>query len=122
MSICSTTSRTSSAAGCRFAERIQVHGDQVDGADAVGGDGRHVFGQVATREQSAVHRRVQRLHPPVQHFGEIRQRFDVADRETGGAQGACGASVETRIPPIATSSGRSRDSGLVIDREEAVGI
>ena len=67
-----TSAERGAGARRRLAERIQVHDHEVDGADAVLGDRLHVLGQVAAREQAAVHRRMQRLHPAVEHLGKPR--------------------------------------------------
>ena len=52
--------------GSRSLERVEVHGHHVDEADAVRSGGREVLGVVASREDAAVHQRVQRLRrgPP----------------------------------------------------------
>ena len=61
--------------GRRLHERIQVHDDDVDEADAKARQGGEIVGTVAARENAAVQRRMQRLHAAVHHFrepGEIR--------------------------------------------------
>ena len=54
-------------------------------------------GEVAPREEAAVHRRMQRLHPAVEHLGKVRDLGDVAHRESGVAQ-------RRAVPPVEMSS------------------
>ena len=73
MSICSMTSSGVTplrAAVC--AERIQIHGDEIDRRDAVLLERLHVLGTVASREQAAVHGGMQRLHASVEHLRKRR--------------------------------------------------
>ena len=57
-----------------------------------------VLGVVAHREQAAVHHRVQRLHPAVEHLGEAGQRRDVAHRQARPSRSAAA------VPPVEISS------------------
>ena len=54
--------------GHRRFERIQVHAQDVDGADAMLVQRRHVCRQVAPREQAAMDFGVQRLDAAIEHF------------------------------------------------------
>ena len=120
MSICSMTSSgvtPSRAAVC--AERIEVHDDEIDRRDAVLGDRRHVLGQVAPREQAAVHRGVQRLHAAVEHLGELRDVADVAHRNAGLAQRARRAAGGDELPAeLVQAAGEVEQAGLVGDGEK----
>src|SRR5262245_38752749 len=69
-----------------FAKRVQVDGDDVDQADAVARERLEMVGAIAPREDAAVQRRVQRLHPAVHHFREAGDVGDVRHRETGIGQ------------------------------------
>ena len=64
-------------------ERVEVHADQVDGRDAVGVDGGHVLGQVATGQDAAMHLRVQGLDAAVEHFREAGVVADFGDVQAG---------------------------------------
>ena len=108
--------------GRRLAERVQVHADEVDRRDPVLGDRRHVLGEVAAREQAAVHRGVQGLHAAVEHLRELRHVGDVGDGEAGGAQGLGGAAGgEQGEAEGAESGGELDQAGLVGDGEEGGG-
>jgi hypothetical protein len=74
------------AGGDRRLERVEVHVDQVDRADAVGLGVFHMGRVVAQVEQAAMHRRVQRLHAAVHHFRKARQVSDVFHLEPGVLQ------------------------------------
>ena len=59
-------------------ERIQVHADEVDGFDAVLGEGLHVGGQFPAGEDAPVDLRVQGLHTAVE---DLREAGDFADSD-----------------------------------------
>ncbi len=61
-------------------EVIKIHGDQVYGRDAMRRQRPHVLGIRAHGQDSASDRRVQRLHAAVQHFGELGDVRDFAQR------------------------------------------
>ncbi len=99
MSICSMTSSGATCGlGRGLPERIEIHGDEVDGRDPVLGERLHVLRQVAAREQTAVHGGVQGLHPAVEHLGKVRQRLDVLHREAGRPQRARRAAGGDELP------------------------
>ena len=56
--------------GDRLLERIQVHDQQIDGADVVRLERGHVFGQIAAREDAAMDLRMQGLDAAIEHFGK----------------------------------------------------
>ena len=78
MSIISTAS--SSRRG-RLAERIEVDADEVERLDVVRGQVGEVFGDVAPRQDPAVHGRVQRHDPVPEHLGEAGHALDPRHRE-----------------------------------------
>jgi hypothetical protein len=56
--------------GHRLLEGVQVHHQDVDGADRVPVQRRHVVGMVTPRQQAAMDLGMQGLDPAVQHFGK----------------------------------------------------
>jgi hypothetical protein len=79
------------ATGHRRLERIEVHVQQVDRADAVLAHGRRVAGRVAHPQEAAVHHRVQGLHPAVHHLRKAGEVGDILHRQAGGGDGRAGA-------------------------------
>ena len=59
-----------------LAERIEVHAHEVDGLNSILLKCLHVRGKVPACQDSAVHLRVQSLHPAVQDLGETRNFAD----------------------------------------------
>ncbi|OPZ04932.1 MAG: hypothetical protein BWZ09_01451 [Alphaproteobacteria bacterium ADurb.BinA305] len=78
-------------------EGVEIDHHQVDAADVVGGDGVHVFGEIAAGEDAAMHLRVQGLDPAVQHLGEAGVLGDVGHRQAGLAQQAGGAAGRQQL-------------------------
>jgi hypothetical protein len=72
--------------GRRRLERIQVHHDQLEGQDAVGGQRVHVLGIVVPAEDPAVDLRVQRFQAAFHHFRKAGVGRDVADGDLFGFQ------------------------------------
>jgi hypothetical protein len=72
-------------------EGIQVDAYQVDVAHAMLVHRRDMFGQVAARQDAAVHLGMQRLDPAVEHFRKAGVFADVDHRQTGVAQRLGGA-------------------------------
>ena len=66
-------------AGHGLLERIEVHADEIDRLNAVGGEIGDVLGNVAPGEDAAVDGRVQRDHPVAEHFGEARHVLEGGD-------------------------------------------
>ena len=68
-------------AGDRGLEGVEVDDDEVDGSDAVLGDGAFVLGVAAQVQQAPVDARVQRLHPAIEHLGKAGVVGQVPDRK-----------------------------------------
>ncbi len=105
--------------GGRRLERVEVHRHQVDRADPVAGEGLAVRGQVPTGQDPPVDRRVEGLHPAVEHLGEARHVGDLANgqirrgerpRRSTGRQELHAQRGET--------AGQVHQPGLVGDGEE----
>ena len=58
-------------------KRVEIDHHQIDGADAMRLHRRHMLGIIANRQQPAVNRRVQCLHPSIHHLGKAGQFADV---------------------------------------------
>ena len=83
MSMFSMQSSKSAPARDRRLERIEVDHQEVDRRDAVLGQRRRDARSSRTREQTAMHLRMQRLHPAVHHLGKAGDLGDVGHREPG---------------------------------------
>ena len=81
MSIFSMISSRSAPLITVCGERVEIDHDQVDRRDAVLGHRRGMLGIVAHAEQAAMDLGVERLDPPVHHFGKAGEVADVADLE-----------------------------------------
>ena len=64
-------------------ERVEAADDHVDGLDVVLGDGLHVLGHVAPREDAGHEPRVHGLDATVEHLREAGDLFDQRDRDAG---------------------------------------
>jgi hypothetical protein len=100
-------------------ERIEVHADEVDEVDLVLGDGRHVRGVVAQREQPRVQPRVQCLHAAAH---DLREACEVLDAEHVQARVAEGRRRPTGgdelHAELGQPAGEFHDAGLVGDRQQ----
>jgi hypothetical protein len=95
-------------------ERVEVHDDEIDEADAVRPGGLEVLGVRATREDAAVHQRVQRLHAAVHHLGKLRDVGDVGHGETGLGERSRGAAGGDEFEAAGSEAGgQVNQSGLV---------
>ena len=65
----------------RFAKRIEIDDDEVDRRNAVLGERLPVRRQVASRQDAAVHFRVQGLDAAVEHLRKTGVRSDLRDRQ-----------------------------------------
>jgi hypothetical protein len=100
-------------------ERVEVHGDDVDGDDSVAGEDLEVVGDVAAGEDAAVDGGVQGLHPTAEDLGEAGGFGDLAHRHARLPQHPRGvAGGEDLEPQGGQAPGEGRGAGLVGDREE----
>ena len=76
--------------GHRLDKGIEVHHDQLDGRDAQFVERGHMLGFAQIGKNSAVNRRVQGLHSPVEGLRKARDLADINGLNTGRAQGARG--------------------------------
>ena len=103
-------------------ERVEIHHQQVDRPDPVGGERGLVLGVVADREQAAMHRRMQRLHPAVHHLGETGQVGDLRHRQAGILQRPVSAARRDQgDAALVQRPGEVDEAGLVGNREERAG-
>ena len=108
------------AGGDGLLERIQVHDDHVDHADAMLRCLGHVRGVGALGQKTAVHLRMQGFHAAVHHLGKTRH---VVDRTHGHAallEDARGAARRYDFSPelVMQRAGEVHDAGLVRHRDE----
>ncbi len=83
---------------------------------------RHVLRQIAARQQPAVHDRVQRLDPAVEHLRKPRDLADVPHGEAGLAQRPRRATGGDEFPPERGETLREFDkAGFVGDGEKRAG-
>ena len=100
-------------------ERIEIDDQKVDRGDVVG-DHRGLMRRIgADREQSAVDAGMQRLDPPVHHFGKSGDLRDVDHRQPGVAERrrrpACGQEFDV---PTRQRFGEVDEAGLVGNRDQ----
>jgi hypothetical protein len=106
----------------RLPERIEIDDDEVDRRNAVRGECRCVRGQIATREDAAVHLRMQRLDAAVEHLREARVVADLGDVEIGGDERSRGSAGREQHDAGPAKNAREFDEpGLVRDRKERAG-
>ena len=100
----------SGIAGCLH-KGIEIDRNNVDEADAVTSEGRQIIRPVATRQNAAMHRRVQRLHAPVEHFGRTGYVRNARDRHGRGLEGSRrAAGGDDVVIPGRRAPGRTRRS------------
>ncbi len=105
--------------GHRLLEGIEVDRDEVDRLDAVPRDGGAMLGEVAPREDAAVHRGVQRLHPAVEHLGEGGDLLDADDGNAGLPECRGRAAGGDDLPAeLDQALGEGDGSALVADGNE----
>ncbi len=98
----------------RLAERIEVDHHEVDRRDPVCGDGGEILLAVAAGEDAAVHRRMERLDPTVQHLGEAGDVGDVDHREPDRGDRFRGATGRDELdPPGHQPAGELGEPGFV---------
>ena len=105
--------------GGDFLETVKVHHHHIDGDDAVGLDGRHVFGVGAHGEDAAGNFGMHRLDASVEHLGKSGDVADVGDRDAGVAQQACRAACGDEFGAHTGEGGSEfEDSGFIGDAEQ----
>ena len=106
----------------RLAERIKVDDDEIDGRNVVAAQRRDMRRQIASREDSAVHLGMQRLHATVEHFGKAGVGGDLGDRQPGVGQRFRGAAGGQELDAERREAAREIDqAGLVGDRQQCLG-
>jgi hypothetical protein len=114
--------RHCTASGGRLAGGGKVYGDQVDRLDAVRLERSHVLGVIASRQQAAVHGRVERLDPAAEDLGKTRDLRDLANGDAGLAQGARRTAGRDQLPPeVGQTPGQVDETRFVGHREESTG-
>ena len=109
------------AAGLRhgFAERIEIDHDEIDGRNRMLFQRRAMSAVVTPREDAAVHFRMQRLHPAVEHFREARVVADLDDRQPRLGERLCRAARRQEHDPHPREPAREfGETGLVGDGQQ----
>jgi hypothetical protein len=102
------------APGHRRLERVEVHDQKVDRADAMGFHRRHVLGIVAQRQKPAMHLRMQCLDPAVHHLRETGHIGDIRDGQARIPQRRRRAARRQKLhPPVGEGLGEGFEPGLV---------
>ena len=107
--------------GDRALERVQVDHHHVDGRHVVLDQFRHVLREIAARQDTAVHFRVQGLHTAIEHLRETRVIGNFRDGNTvvcqqfGGAAGGQEVDAEG-----GQGTGEFENAGLVGNGEESL--
>ena len=110
------------AARRRALERIEIDGEKIDLGDGVIFERLLVAVLAAHREQPAMDFRMQRLHPPIHHFGALRDLGDVGHLEACLAQRLGGAAGGDELHALRREATRKIDEPrLVADRKERAG-
>ena len=80
----------------------------------------HVALKIATGEQATVYARMQRLHAPIHHLGELRDCIDRRDGDARFFEHACRTASRDDLNTEFLHESRSEfgDAGLVGDREQ----
>jgi hypothetical protein len=103
-------------------ERIEIHADKIDRRNPVLGDRGHVFGEITAREQTAVHRRMERLDAPVEHFRKVRDGADIGAREASVTNRLRGAASGDQLPAeLVQRAGEIDEAGLIGNGEQGAG-
>ena len=110
------------AARRRALEGIEIDGEKIDLGNGVIFERLLVAVLAAHREQPAMDFRMQRLHPPIHHFGALRDLGDVGHLEACLAQGLGGAAGGDELNALRREAAREIDEArLVADRKERAG-
>ena len=111
--------REVAAAGHGLLEGIEVHIDDIDGADAVLGHGLGVVGGVANPQQAPMDHRVQGLDPAVHHLREAGEVGHVLHRQARRSDRRLGAAGGDQLHPhLRQRPGGLHQAGLVGHRQE----
>jgi hypothetical protein len=95
-------------------ERIEVDDHDIDRLDAEAGEYLEVVGMVAAREDAAVDRGMERLHPALHHLGNARHLRNGRHRQPGLGQRPRGATGrDQREPARDQAASEVGDAGLV---------
>ena len=122
MSMFSTQAAKSAPLAAVLFERIEIDGEKIDLGNGVIFERLLVTVLAAHREQPAMDFRMQRLHPPIHHFGALRDLGDVGHLEACLAQGLGGAAGGDELNALRREAAREIDEArLVADRKERAG-
>ncbi len=111
--------RIVAAGGAHFLERVEVDDRKIDALDAVFLHRGDMVRIVADRQQAAMHRRMQRLHPAVHDFRETGDFRDVGDRKAGrGNRLVRAAGRQELYALLGERLGKLDNAGLVGNRKQ----
>ena len=114
-----SSSRWRAGAGGDVLETVEVDDHHVDGDDAVGLDGGHVFGVGAHGEDAAGDLGVHGLDAAIEHLGKSGDVADIGDGDSGIAKQARGAAGGDEFGAHAgEGGGEFEDAGLIGDAEQ----
>ncbi len=103
-------------------EAIQVHHHQAEGIDTQFRELLAVRGVSEVRQHPAVDARMERLDTAVEHLRRTGDLGHVGDRQSGLAQGPCGATGGDQLEAAIDEAARElREAGLVGDGEQRPG-
>ncbi len=106
----------------RGAEGVQVYRHQIEGEDLVRLELAHVARQARARQQPRVNGGVQRLDPPVEDLGKMRDVLHAGHRKAGFAQRGRRAARGHDFPAQRDESpSELDDAALVADRDQGTG-
>ena len=104
----------------RLLEFVEIHDNHVDHLDAMLFSLVHVALKIATGEQATVYAWMQRLHAPIHHLRELRDRIDRRDGNARFFEHTCRTASRDDLNTEFLHESRSEfsDAGLVGDREQ----
>ena len=107
------------ALGQRLLERIEVHDQQIDRFDPMGGHGHQMLVIVAQRQKPAVDRRMQGLDPPIHHLRISGHLGHIAHLQPRHAQHPRRAAGRDQLDPHrGQRAGQFQQPALVRDRDQ----
>ena len=98
-------------------KRVKIDDHHVDRLDAVLGHGGAVRGVFAAMQNSAVDFGMQRLHPPIEHFGKAGELGNVFHLNPASRSSLAVPPVEISSTPMRQLAGKVGQSGLIGDAE-----